>query len=70
MGLYDYKMSQELDRLQPPFPSLIMAALRKADDNNARLLRSCWPEIAHEMYLRYHTPGGLLPHEAAALPED
>ena len=63
MSLYDYQMSQKIDALRPTFASIIMAALRKADDANAAALRWTWPEITMELERRYHAPEGLLPEE-------
>lgn len=60
MSLYDYQMSQQLDRQDPPFCALIMAAMRKADTNNLEKLRAAWPEVWRELGARYHAPGGAL----------
>jgi hypothetical protein len=60
VSLYDYEVSKQIDRDDPPFASLIMAALRKADSDNAELLRRCWPGICDEMQARYNAPGGAL----------
>ena len=61
MSLYDYLKSQKIEDY--PFYSLIMAAMRKADDRNIRLLREAWPDIWNEFLARYHAPGGILPNE-------
>lgn len=63
MSLYDYQVSQQLAKDDPPFAALIMAALRKADSYNAYLLEECWPEICGEMRARYDAPGGRLPED-------
>jgi hypothetical protein len=63
MSLYDYKVSQQIDADDPPFYALIMAALRKADSDNAQRLRSAWPNVCDEMQARYNAPGGVLPEE-------
>ena len=60
MSLYDYKMSQQLSKDDPPFYALIMAAMRKADTPNTAMLKACWPEVWDELYARYHAPGGYL----------
>jgi hypothetical protein len=60
VSLYDYEMSKQIDRLDPPFAALIMAALRDADTWNAEKLRAQWPEICDEMQARYNAPGGVL----------
>jgi hypothetical protein len=69
MSLYDYKVSQSLDRKgccgaqDIPFYALIMAAMRKADDINTNLLRQCWPDVWDELQRRYNAPGGVLPED-------
>ncbi|MBN1422404.1 MAG: hypothetical protein JXP34_26750 [Planctomycetes bacterium] len=63
MSLYDYRISREISKHDPPFAALIMAAMRKADSRNVELLRAAWPAIWQELYERYHAPGGLLPGE-------
>lgn len=60
MSLYDYCISKELAEGDPPFAALVMAALRKADSENAAKLRAQWPEICAEMQARYDAPGGVL----------
>ena len=60
MSLYDYRVSQQLSKDDPPFYALIMAAMRKADTANAAMLKACWPDIWAELYSRYHVPGGEL----------
>lgn len=57
---YDYMQSQQLAQRDPSFAALIMAALRKADTENAAKLRAAFPEIYDEMHARYHAPGGIL----------
>jgi len=66
MSLYDYRVSEKLAEKDYPFYALIMAAMRKADSINARALEMGFPEIWHELNLRYHAPGGLLPGEGGA----
>ncbi len=63
MSLYDYRMSRRISRDDPPFYALVMAALRKADSENARLLRAAWPEVCDEFTVRYNAPGGMLPDD-------
>jgi hypothetical protein len=58
MSRRDYLNSQELSKNSKSFASLIMAALRRADSTNAKLLRTAWPEICDELQERYNTPGG------------
>jgi len=63
MSLYDYKVSQEIASCGYPFYSLIMAAMRQADTDNAELLRKTFPQVWNELFARYNAPGGLLPEE-------
>lgn len=63
MSHYDYVKSREIEGLDFSFASIIMAAARKADDNNLMKLRSVFPTIVEELKERYNSPGGLLPHE-------
>jgi hypothetical protein len=66
VSLYDYIVSKVLDEYDPPFAACVMAALRKADSENAAKLREQWPEICAEMQARYDAPGGLLAEERDA----
>jgi len=63
MSLYDYKKSLEISAKDPPFASLIMAAIRKADTDNTIKLGDVFPDIFNELQKRYWSPGGLLPEE-------
>jgi len=63
MSKYDYDKSREIAAQDYPFYALIMAAMRKADDVNISLLKSCWPEVFQELRERYNAPGGYLPGE-------
>lgn len=74
MSLYDYRKALELAAEDPPFYSLIMAAMMKADTRNTVLLREAFPEVWMELDRRYHSrlaiegaDGKLL---GGALPED
>ena len=60
MSLYDYRKALELSRDDPPFYSLIMAAMYKADPDNRSKLRQMFPETWAELDARYHAPGGYL----------
>jgi hypothetical protein len=68
MSRYDYEVSKAIERGDPPFAALIMAALRKADTGNARLLWTAWPDICRELQERYDAPGGVLPSDPDAAP--
>lgn len=61
MSRYDYERSRQL--VNESFASLIMAAIRKADTDNYRLLRAAFPEIADELQARYDATGGFLDGE-------
>ena len=63
MSLYDYQISIELAKADPPFYALIMAAIRKADDVNLVRLDRVFPHIVNEFKRRYHAPGGMLPED-------
>lgn len=60
MSHFDYEVSKQLAAADYPFYALIMAAMRKADSNNAALLSSAFPDTAAELRARYNAPGGLL----------
>lgn len=64
MSLYDYKASKAIAWEDWPFDAIIMAAYRKADDDNVVKLRSAWPELCSELDARYNAPGGLLAGES------
>jgi len=61
MSLYDYRLSLEISKHDPPFCALIMSAIRKADSTNLEYIRMMWPEVVQEFKRRYHAPGGILP---------
>jgi hypothetical protein len=63
VSYYDYLIGRELMIPDPPFYSLIQAAMRKADDHNLEKLKRAWPEIWEELEARYHAPGGILSGE-------
>jgi hypothetical protein len=58
---HEYEVSRELALADPPFYSLIMAAMRRADTRNADLLREAFPDTWAELQARYDAPGGILP---------
>lgn len=63
MSHYDYVESQRLASMNFSFATLIMGALRKADDINFRKLEQEFPEITAELKARYNARGGLLEGE-------
>ena len=63
MSLHDYRCSLELSKGDPPFYGLIMAAIRRADDNNLCKLEYVFPEVVKEFKARYNAPGGVLPED-------
>ncbi|OBB21109.1 hypothetical protein A5761_03100 [Mycolicibacterium setense] len=67
MSLYDYRASQQIGAADPPFYSLIMAAIRKADTQSMARLRNAFPEVHAEFAARYDAPGGVLPTDPDAL---
>lgn len=60
MSKYDYEKSREVAALDVPFYSLIMAAMRQADSENASILRAMYPATWDELQARYNAPGGML----------
>lgn len=66
MSLYDYRASQQISATDPPFYALIMAAVRKADTQNAARLRMAFPDVCDEFAARYDAPGGMLPTDQVA----
>lgn len=63
MSLHDYEMSRDIDTSEIPFYGLIMAAMRRADDNNIALLKQVFPDVFDELQARYNAPGGRLEGE-------
>ena len=63
MSLYDYKVSQELDKADTPFYALIMAAMRRADTDNLSRFKALFPQTFEELKKRYNAPGGQLPED-------
>lgn len=69
MSWYDYEQSKKINALDPPFYSLLMSAIRKADTANTAKLRSAWPDLWDEFAARYDAPGGYLPGEDPHRPD-
>ena len=63
MSLYEYRESQEIDSKQYGFYSLIMAAMRQAEDINISKLKVLFPDIFNELQARYNAPGGKLEND-------
>ena len=63
MSRYDYMESRRLESMDFSFASIIMGAIRKADDVNLRKLEMVFPELVLEMKLRYNARGGYLKGE-------
>lgn len=63
MSRFDYDVSREIAKNDPPFASLIMAAMRKADSINIAKLAAVFPEIHDEVRARHNAPGGMLESE-------
>lgn len=64
MSYRDYAQSRDLEeivyRLDFSFDAIIMTAMRKADDDNAKALRKAFPHQWYELLERYNAPGGRL----------
>lgn len=58
MSHFDFIRSNELERRDEPFFGLVMAAMRRADSDNADLLRLAFPDTWAELAARYHAPAG------------
>ena len=73
LNLIDYLVGRELYYADLPFTALIVAAISKADDENARKLRAAWPEICETTQKRYWAPAAVLdtevPHTAEKIDE-
>jgi hypothetical protein len=63
MSLYDYQRGIDIYKEDEPFYALIMAAMLKADSDNAFKLRQVFPETWSELSNRYQRPGGRLEGE-------
>lgn len=63
MSMHSYLVSKQLTDQDIPFEALIMAAMRRADYENARRLRDAFPLVWIEVHERYGAPGGWLPGE-------
>lgn len=63
MTLHCYRVSAQIAARDEPFYALVMAAMRKADTDNAEILRQAFPEVHAELRARYDAPGGVLPGE-------
>lgn len=67
MSWYDYDLSRFMEKTYEfTFNSLIMAAMRQADDVNLKALKHTFPDIWEELEARYNAPGGKLEHEINA----
>lgn len=60
MSHSDYIEGQRLSLGDPPFSSIIQAAMRKAGGSNLSKLQKGWPEIWSDLQARYDAPGGRL----------
>jgi len=70
MSIREYKASQRLEQLArqlegSSFYSLLMAAMRVADDYNLAILKEFWPDVYAELRARYNAPGGNLPGDTS-----
>lgn len=60
MSLFEYHEGLVIASKDPSFYALIQAAMRRADTDNLKMLKGCWPEVWRELKERYNSPGGLL----------
>jgi hypothetical protein len=70
MSRNDYMKSGEIESFGYPFKAIIMAAMRQADDENLKKLKSAFSDTWDELRRRYHSPGGYLPGDTADSVED
>ena len=56
---YEYHESREIAAQDYSFYSLVMAAMRKADNKNERLLRVAFPDVWEALREKYYEPGAL-----------
>jgi len=63
MSLHEYQASRRIVADDPPFYSLVMAAMWKADSGNLWRLKQQFPDVWIELEKRYNAPGGLLEGE-------
>ena len=63
MSLHSYHVSKKVLKTDPPFYSLIMAAMHKADTENLARLAAAWPDVYAELNARYNAPMGLIPED-------
>lgn len=66
---FAYRASVVLEREDPPFYALVMAAMRKADSTNLPRLIAAFPDVWADLYARYHAPLGLLETDPPLLRE-
>ena len=68
MSLHDYRMSLRLEGVEGvTFRAHIMAAMRRADNDNLARLESLFPEVLAELRARYDAPGGHLPDDGTLI---
>lgn len=67
MSRHDYERSARLATGGDSFTALIMAAMRRADTQNADMLKASWPDEWAELQERYNAPGGFTKAEATAM---
>ncbi len=63
MSLVDFQAALVLRNNDEAFYALIMAAMMRADTENAAMLRAMWPKVWDETQARWNAPGGALAGE-------
>ena len=56
----EYKAGLALAKADADFYGLIVAAILRADSNNAAKIRAAWPDVYDVTEQRYHGPGGYI----------
>jgi hypothetical protein len=64
---FEYQESRTIAAQDYGFYSLIMAAMRQADDENKAKLQAMFPDVWDELQIRYNAPGGLLVGETTVV---
>lgn len=63
MSYHEYRLSQLLEKEELPLATLIMVALKKADDESAEKLKKAFPDIWKDLRTREKAKGGKLAGE-------
>lgn len=59
LSWHSYLASKEVERRDFPFYAIIVAAMKKADDDNLRALKHVFPGLFEQALERYNQPMGM-----------